>query len=265
MIHPLFILFVIIALWQGLGIFAVTSIVAVLIHEFGHAVMANRFGIATRKLTLLPFGAQVNIDCSFLPTRKRVMILLSGSFANTITAVFCGALIWLIPQLFPLLGLLIVSNTAVAVLNLLPIYSFDGGKILQTLGNKTLDQIIKITSNILFAILLFYSVLISFNPTLFILSICILFSINTESKASVFVTKLQKHGSKHGTTPIKEVAIQSNMTIFNVYKLISASHFSKFIVTDLGNKSFYENDLEKWLLSNPLDTRIIDIRIMDII
>ena len=258
-LHPLFIVAIAFALWAGYGLFVFAAVVAVLLHEFSHAWVAGHYGIRAKKLTLLPFGAQVNIDCAFLPRDKRVMILLAGAGGNIVAALFAGSFLWMWPQLFTFLQLFIVANVMQAVLNLLPVYPLDGGKILYLFCRKRTMQILKIFSNVTFGVIFFIGCFAVFNPALIILSVCMLFTINTtESPRCEYTTLLCKIArAKSGS--VREVAVRSDMTVFAVYKLLARKNFTKFIITDLDNKTFYENDLEKILGDWSVNTRLLDI------
>ena len=216
--HPLFILAIILALWAGLGFFVCAAVVAVLIHEASHAIVANHFGIRAKKLTLLPFGAQVDIDCAFLPRRQQTLILFAGSFGNIIAIIVASSFLWTFPNLFTFFEMFIIANAIPAVLNLLPIPPLDGWKILVSLYGR-----------------------------------------KPKRKGSFeFVSSFCKVGNaKIGA--ICEVAVRSDMTIFAVYKLVSYKACTKFILVDMGNKTFLETELEQFLLTRSLDTTLKDI------
>jgi stage IV sporulation protein FB len=257
-IHPFFLITVAAALCVGLGIAVFFAVIAVLIHESSHALVANFYGIKVKKLTILPFGAEVNIDCAFLPPSKQIIILLAGSFGNITAAIVTSAFIWFLPELFPFIGMFILANIVPAFLNLLPIYPLDGGKIIWLLGGPRTTKVLKIISNVVFSALFFIGCFVTFNWVLIIFALCLLFTVNAEVRSCDYISRFLKTGkAKNGE--VCEVAVNSTMTIFSAYKLVSSDKYTKFIITDMRNKPFYENELEEYLLRSALDTKILDI------
>jgi len=147
-------------------IWIIALLVAITIHEFSHAWMADRLGDPTAKLsgrlTLNPFahldplgtlalllfrfgwGKPVPFDPFNLrnPRRDAALISLSGPVSNlilaTILAIFLRLITTLSPlnlNLIPALSLVILEpiialNVILGVFNLLPVHPLDGGKIL---------------------------------------------------------------------------------------------------------------------------------------
>ena len=250
-LHPLFIVTVVIGAVAVSGWFMLAIVAAVLVHEFSHVWAARAFGITAREIRLLPFGAEVNIDCTFLGTREKALILLSGSFGNIAAALITSCLLWLAPELFMVFEYFMVANAIPAILNLLPIYPLDGGKILCLLTDSAKTQrIIKILSNIAAITLLVVGCIISFNFPLILFGAVMLLGINLDMKKSQFTSCLLKpvKVNKHR---VRDVAVTADMTLLGVYKLVSPRNYARFIITDRNNHTFYENDLEKWLTVHP--------------
>lgn len=247
-IHPLFVLFLVFAFVGGEGAVAVALVLAVLVHEFGHALAAAHYGIRTGRVSLLPFGAQVEIDATFLPTQQRVIILLAGSFANMIFALAIGAMLWIFPALFFAWEVLIIANAIPAVINLLPIYPFDGGKILMEFARtKRWKFIVRALSSAVFVGLLVYGLVILHLMTV-LMAVMVLAMIHIEFKSTKFVSTFR--ASKVGE--VREVAISASSTLLSVYKHLSPKHYTKFVITDKDNQFLYENELEQLLLKNEL-------------
>jgi len=255
--HPLFIIVIALSIWAGLGVFILCGVLAVLIHEFGHAVAANRFGVQAKKITLLPFGAQVNIECAFLPRKCQAIILLSGAVANMVACILALTIVWLSFELFTVVGIFITANMSIAILNLLPFYPLDGGKVIALINNKQVTKSLFVLSNVAFAILFLLACFVWWDWITGVFAASMLFSIHTETK-NQFVSKLCKTGQAK-TGKVREVAIHSNLTLFDTFKQISGRQYSKFIVTDRADFTFTENDLERYITTFALDTKIKDI------
>ena len=253
--HPLFVIILIISFALGFGIFMVALLSAVIIHELSHTIAAQHFGICVKEMRLLPFGAEVSIDCAFLLDDKKIIILLAGAFGNITIAVVCGSLLWLFPNLFMFLEIIVIANVVPAVLNLLPIYPLDGGKILRLILPSCIVGFFVFLSNLFFVGLFILSCFFFFNIPLLLLCVLMVISINFELKHTLFISKINS-AIKSKSGRIVEVAITENMTIFDVSRLASTKYYTRFVIADRNNKVFYESDLEKMLLNNRIDITI---------
>lgn len=178
-----------IAFLCGFGWVAVALLSAVLIHELAHALVASRLGVRTDKLRLLPFGAEISIDCAFLSTDKKVLILLAGSVGNIILAVCLSSLLWLFPQVFLVVEILVVANAVPGILNMLPIYPLDGGKILYLVTGKR--KWVIWFSNLFFGVLFVASCVFFFNAALLLMCVVMIISINFELKSTNYATYIK--------------------------------------------------------------------------
>lgn len=130
---------------------------AITIHEFAHALAADRLGDPTPRLqgrlTLNPlahldplgtlmlvlfrfgWGKPVQFDQFNLrnPRRDAMLISIAGPVSNLLTAVLATILLRLLPSnllAFLILQPFIVISIVLAVFNFVPIHPLDGGKIL---------------------------------------------------------------------------------------------------------------------------------------
>jgi stage IV sporulation protein FB len=119
----------------------------VLLHEFGHSLVAQRFGIEVPDITLLPIGGIARLKN--LPEKPwdEVKIAIAGPLVNVVLApiffviaALLGADLLAPPnlitgldsvgQVFAYLGYL---NVALALFNLIPAFPMDGGRVLRGL------------------------------------------------------------------------------------------------------------------------------------
>jgi Zn-dependent protease len=105
---------------------------SVLLHEFGHALVARRYHLAVSSITLFALGGAAEIaDAPSEPVRD-LLIAVAGPAANLLLALI-GGLIWWNVGLPPVAVLalhLAVTNAVMVVFNLLPGSPLDGGRVL---------------------------------------------------------------------------------------------------------------------------------------
>jgi Zn-dependent protease/CBS domain-containing protein len=133
----------------------VALFVCVLLHEFGHALMAQRLGIETADITLLPIGGLARLKS--LPERPwdEVKIAIAGPLVNVVLAPVFFAIALLVGgslttppdilegvqsagQIFVYLGYI---NVALVLFNLIPAFPMDGGRVLRGLLATRLGQV----------------------------------------------------------------------------------------------------------------------------
>lgn len=109
----------------------------VVLHEYGHALTARRFGIRTRGITLYPIGGVAMLEGMPEDPREELLIAAAGPAVNFALA----AGIWLLSQvtvggaggLGALAEWMVDANLVMGVFNLVPALPMDGGRILRSL------------------------------------------------------------------------------------------------------------------------------------
>jgi Zn-dependent protease/CBS domain-containing protein len=125
-----------------LGVFFICAIFAcVLIHEIGHSLIARRFGIEAKSITLLPIGGVATMEEIPEKPGQEIAISIVGPFINLAIAgilyLFIGTWSGMItPSLYPdsvqdLFTRLIGINIILAAFNLIPAFPMDGGRVLR--------------------------------------------------------------------------------------------------------------------------------------
>ena len=143
---------------------AVMLFVSVLLHELGHSVVALRYKIPVRSITLFLFGGVAQIGAEPPSAIAEFLIASAGPLVSLILAVLFYAVQPLVGGIEPLLGLakyLAYINLALVLFNLIPGYPLDGGRVFRAIvwaitGNMRRATLIAANVGRLFAFLFIF-------------------------------------------------------------------------------------------------------------
>jgi Zn-dependent protease/CBS domain-containing protein len=124
--------------WMGalatLGLFA-----SVILHELAHSLVARRYGIPIRGITLFFFGGVAEMAGEPPSPRSELLVAAAGPAASLAVGgagwgLAVGAMALEAPTpLSAVLGYLALTNAVLALFNLVPSFPLDGGRILRSL------------------------------------------------------------------------------------------------------------------------------------
>ncbi len=130
-LHPFFLL---VGMWycfKGELFLFLTSCLVAVQHECAHAFAAAKLGYKLNKIVLMPFGAVIDGDLRGVSLKDEMIIALYGPLCNLFTAAFFASIWWFSPDTYAFTDTACYTSLAIALINFLPAYPLDGGRILR--------------------------------------------------------------------------------------------------------------------------------------
>ncbi len=137
-IHPTFLVAGIWYCFKGELFLFLMSCVIALQHECAHAFAAARLGYRLNRVVLMPFGAVIDGDLRAISQKDEIYVALCGPLCNLFTAFFFGAVWWFAPTVYAFTDTAFYASLSIALVNLLPAYPLDGGRVLRCLLSRKL-------------------------------------------------------------------------------------------------------------------------------
>ncbi|WP_424830767.1 site-2 protease family protein [Ruegeria sp.] len=176
-------------------LFVLALFACVVAHEFGHALMARRYGIKTPDITLLPIGGLARLERMPEHPMQEVWVALAGPAVNiaiwVILVIFGAGVPWetltRIDTPGPgLLNRLAYVNLLLAVFNMIPAFPMDGGRVFRALLCLKMDRVkatrIAAIGGQIVAVGLGFLGLTTANPILVLIAVFVFVAANAESQ-----------------------------------------------------------------------------------
>ncbi|CAN5411071.1 site-2 protease family protein [soil metagenome] len=259
--------------------FVIALFFCVILHEFGHALTARRFGIGTRSITLLPIGGLASLEDIPDKPKEEFYIAVAGPLVNVVIAL----LLYLIvpveefitgdPETMEerlatidssnFLFYLLFINIALVLFNMLPAFPMDGGRIFRALlsmkygriqATRVASALGKFLALIFFLTGLFYSIILA------VIAVFIYFGAHTENITVQQLSLLE--GNNVRDAMITEFSIlDPDARLSTVVDKILASTEQNFIVATNGDIKgiLYMEDLATALRENGTKTYIRNV------
>ncbi|HUB64139.1 MAG TPA: site-2 protease family protein [Methylocella sp.] len=179
-------------------LFIVLIFTCVVLHEFGHILMARRFGIETPDVILLPIGGVARMPRMPEKPTQELAVAIAGPMVNVVIAflIFLAlgtiqpdSLARLDDPRVSLLARLAAVNLFLVVFNMIPAFPMDGGRVLHALlamklGNARATQLAASLGQVLAFALGFLGLF--GNPLLIFIAIFVYIAAGGEAQMSAF-------------------------------------------------------------------------------
>ncbi|WP_341320882.1 M50 family metallopeptidase [Solibacillus sp. FSL H8-0523] len=123
-VHPAFLLLLLtIVLYGNIALYS-AILISLFVHELGHFVAAKLVGVKVETCRILPYGGEMTLRNEMqLSYQKLILVALGGPVATFLGILFSFFLPTLLQELF------IEVQLFILLMNLLPIWPLDGGRI----------------------------------------------------------------------------------------------------------------------------------------
>ena len=261
--------------------------VCVLLHEFGHALVAKYFKVNVPTITLLPIGGVAQLERMPRQPLQEFLIAIAGPAVNFVLTLlllpiallvvgmgmgsgsFSSLLVYaqsrmMTPSLDGLLVYLAFTNFALGLFNLLPAFPMDGGRVLRSLLAMAMPYVratrIAVIVGRLMAVLLAF---VGLGGNIMLLLIAFFVYIGGRGELEAVESRYVLKDIRAGQALNREARqVYTSESIDKAVDLIMTTYQADFPVFDLGSN--FVGVLTRPLLVNVLRTQGREGRIVDV-
>jgi Zn-dependent protease/predicted transcriptional regulator len=270
-------------LWKVLFLF-----LCVVLHEYGHALMAKKYKITTRDIILSPIGGVARLEQLPEKPKQELAIAFAGPFVNFVICILIGLVIFLFKNsanLLPsdlstistttdYLRLGFLTNLTLFLFNLIPAFPMDGGRVLRALlainmGRAKATKIASIVGRVIAACFIIYG--LSNGDYLFAMLGVFVFSMagaesrdvdtteklslgNVEDFMKTDFTKLHIGDQMSKPIDLLKRTGESNFLVYDSLGYVVGTMPSHFIVQAI-KKNAYQDQTTQWLSNKIFSTK----------
>ncbi len=227
--------------------FILVIFLCVVLHEFGHALTARRYGIQTRDIILLPIGGVARLQKIPTDPIQELWVALAGPAVNVAIAIALFMWLKVTASLEPLQALTVTGgpflerimavNLFLVIFNMIPAFPMDGGRVLRALlaTRKDYARATQIAANIGQGIAVSFGFIgIFYNPLLLLIALFVWIGAAQESGAAQLKSAV-------GGIPVQQAmltdfkTLQRNDNLERAVELTIAGNQKDFPVVDNGH------------------------------
>lgn len=165
----------------------------VLLHEYGHALAARRYGVKTQDIVLMPIGGVARLEKMPDKPVQEFVVAIAGPMVNVVIAILLVLGIWLLadPAYIELMANLVISaeegnsiieetgiqipqslqfainlailNIVLVIFNMIPAFPMDGGRVFRALlsmktGRPKATRIASMVGQVIAGLIIFYGI-----------------------------------------------------------------------------------------------------------
>jgi len=272
-IHPLLIVFFVVLSLLGYLNLLIVYLITIVLHELAHSFVASKLGYKLNQIKLMPYGASLSGQSGFFSAKDEILVALAGPVFNLVLVVFVCALWWIEPVSYVYTLDFVRANLAIALINFLPIFPLDGGRILLSVLSERKSRAVAHQKvrwlGVVFSVIILTGFVITtfyipnytflvFGSFLFIISIM-------EDNASVYTMvdflSMKKQGLERGIV-VRELAISNDSPLYKLFSKLKKDRLTNFFVVDKNYQivgKIMETELESLIKIYPAKTLLSQI------
>lgn len=135
---------------------AIGLFLSIIVHEFAHSMVARRYGLPMKGITLFIFGGVAEMEEEPPNAKAEFLMAIAGPLSSIVISGFFYLVYLAGKQSLPqgaigVIGYLAAINMILAIFNMVPAFPLDGGRVLRSILwgiRKNLNWATKIASNI---------------------------------------------------------------------------------------------------------------------
>ncbi len=207
-------------LWMYLSLIALLF-VCVVLHEFGHALMAREFGIRTRNIILSPLGGMAQMERMSQKPWEEFCIAVAGPLVNVVIAAVLGGVYLAGAIVAPgmiettawqFLGLLVGLNVVMILFNMIPAFPMDGGRVLRAILSSSMGilkgtRVAVAIGTVLAIILGAAGLLLLGNPWLPVIALFVVMA-GRQELAMLEATERRRRAEEQGALPLMDITFR---------------------------------------------------------
>lgn len=211
--------------------FVLSLFFCVILHEFGHALMARRFGVKTFDIVMTPIGGIARLERMPEGRGQEFWVAIAGPAVNfVIVAVIALGFLLIKGEALPLLNpafwdiedetnnyfkVLLKANGYLGLFNLIPAFPMDGGRILRSLLSLKMDrnkatQIAALAGQVIAVVMFAWGAYTS-QPIMTLIGIFIFFAARQENRTLQRQAIMSKVTAQDLMDPIEHIFFTGQM------------------------------------------------------
>lgn len=214
----------------------VAFLVASVLHELAHQVVAKSLGYSRGRVSLMPYGAVLSDASGIMNVSSDIKISLAGVGANLIVIATLLGLWWLFPNAYTYTLDFFRANAFIAIFNIIPAFPLDGARVVLALGKHDyrLLNVLKAVACVLGALMTILGIIsvgYRLNPSLIVTGVFLIFGALLGNERDRYYCVLKSMPQlKDYTMPVEKrrFVVSGNMKLKSLVRLVKRDSLSEF-------------------------------------